>query len=280
MFLRVLEYYPGILILTTNRVGIFDEAIKSRVHCPLYYPRLDEAQTLKVWDMNITMLKERNQELGPQQRVQFDSDEIRSFARKNWTKGDRKTRWNGRQIKNAFQTAVALAEWDSRKESKSNGNTSGPVLKREHFRKVEKASRHFDKYLSKTRRDDEVRARENELREDDFHSVSDDSGSDGMDEEDVTQRKTKSSKKKKQKARGKENEKYRSKKPMSGSKSTKHKRSKPSSSEDSESELGSITESEEQTGSESPGSVDSTESSQDDPPPKKRSSRKKTGKGR
>ena len=31
VFLRVLEYYDGILILTSNRVGIFDEAFKSRM---------------------------------------------------------------------------------------------------------------------------------------------------------------------------------------------------------------------------------------------------------
>jgi ATPase family associated with various cellular activities (AAA) len=31
VFLRVIEYYDGILILTSNRVGTFDEAFKSRV---------------------------------------------------------------------------------------------------------------------------------------------------------------------------------------------------------------------------------------------------------
>jgi hypothetical protein len=37
VFLRVLEYYSGILFLTTNRVGIMDEAFKSRIHVSLYY---------------------------------------------------------------------------------------------------------------------------------------------------------------------------------------------------------------------------------------------------
>lgn len=31
VFLRVLEYYEGILILTSNRVGTFDEAFRSRI---------------------------------------------------------------------------------------------------------------------------------------------------------------------------------------------------------------------------------------------------------
>ncbi|KAK6222191.1 hypothetical protein QIS74_04446 [Colletotrichum tabaci] len=35
VFLRALEYYDGILILTTNRVGTFDEAFKSRIQLAL-----------------------------------------------------------------------------------------------------------------------------------------------------------------------------------------------------------------------------------------------------
>lgn len=35
VFLRALEYYEGILILTTNRVGTFDEAFKSRIQLAL-----------------------------------------------------------------------------------------------------------------------------------------------------------------------------------------------------------------------------------------------------
>ena len=37
VFLRVLEYYNGLLFLTTNRVGTIDEAFKSRIHISLYY---------------------------------------------------------------------------------------------------------------------------------------------------------------------------------------------------------------------------------------------------
>lgn len=36
VFLRMLEYYKGLLFLTTNRVGAFDEAFKSRVHISLF----------------------------------------------------------------------------------------------------------------------------------------------------------------------------------------------------------------------------------------------------
>lgn len=42
VFLRVLEYYAGILFLTTNRIGGFDEAFASRIHMSLHYPQLTE----------------------------------------------------------------------------------------------------------------------------------------------------------------------------------------------------------------------------------------------
>ncbi|OOF92561.1 hypothetical protein ASPCADRAFT_153252, partial [Aspergillus carbonarius ITEM 5010] len=38
--LRAMDYYEGVLFLTTNRVGDFDEASTSRIHVCLYYPEL------------------------------------------------------------------------------------------------------------------------------------------------------------------------------------------------------------------------------------------------
>ncbi|KAI3332166.1 P-loop containing nucleoside triphosphate hydrolase protein [Xylariaceae sp. AK1471] len=49
IFLRVLEFYNGILILTTNRVGRFDEAFKSRIQLALSYQNLDEEQLEEIW---------------------------------------------------------------------------------------------------------------------------------------------------------------------------------------------------------------------------------------
>ncbi|ETS85096.1 hypothetical protein PFICI_03121 [Pestalotiopsis fici W106-1] len=166
VFLRALEYYPGILILTTNRVGSFDEAIKSRVHCALYYPPLDKDQTMKVWQMNLKSLEERNAGSAPGQRIQFEPKEIGEYARHHWKKRKRGNRWNGRQIKNAFQTAVALADWDTLTYTSGKGNPEGTVLRREHFKKVAEASAHFDMYLERTRTSDQQRARECMYRED------------------------------------------------------------------------------------------------------------------
>jgi SpoVK/Ycf46/Vps4 family AAA+-type ATPase len=49
VFLRMMEYFRGILILTTNRVEIFDEAILSRIHLKLRYGCLDRDARMTVW---------------------------------------------------------------------------------------------------------------------------------------------------------------------------------------------------------------------------------------
>lgn len=192
VFLRVLEYYSGILILTTNRVGAFDEAIKSRVHCALYYPPLDEQNTFKIWQMNLAGLQERNEEFEKKHQVRFEPEEIEEFARHHWQSGGKDNRWNGRQIKNAFQTAVALADWDHFKQTEGVDVPFGPLLTRDHFKKVAKASRHFDRYLKEVRRSDYSRAVADELRDDEIGA---ELGSD--DDEDVRKREKRRDKTKK-----------------------------------------------------------------------------------
>jgi hypothetical protein len=49
VFLRKLEYYEGILFLTTNRVAQFDEAILSRIHILLRYEGLNRVARRQVW---------------------------------------------------------------------------------------------------------------------------------------------------------------------------------------------------------------------------------------
>lgn len=163
-----MEYYPGILILTTNRVGNFDEAIKSRVHCALYYPPLDEENTYKVWKRNIEILEERNKDADEESRVHFDRRELRKYAREHWETCEPHQRWNGRQIKNAFQTAVALAEWRRLEKADKTGQPKGPVLTRRDFEQVAEANKHFDNYIKNLRSDYESRARESGLRDDRF----------------------------------------------------------------------------------------------------------------
>ena len=49
IFLRMLDYYEGLLFLTTNRPEVLDAAVKSRVMLRLDYPDLDAAARADVW---------------------------------------------------------------------------------------------------------------------------------------------------------------------------------------------------------------------------------------
>ena len=57
IFLRVLEYYEGIMFLTTNRVQTFDAAFQSRIHISLDYKELNKKSRKKVW---INFLKQHD----------------------------------------------------------------------------------------------------------------------------------------------------------------------------------------------------------------------------
>jgi hypothetical protein len=105
--LRVLEYYSGILFLTTNRIGDFDEAFTSRIHMSLYYPELDLKSTLAVFRLNLRLIRNRFKE---RERNIYIDPEIVKFAKTYWL-AHPKMRWNGRQIRNACQTSLALAEF-------------------------------------------------------------------------------------------------------------------------------------------------------------------------
>jgi len=48
-FLRLLDYYQGILFLTTNRADVLDHAVMSRVMLKLVYPELDQAARAVIW---------------------------------------------------------------------------------------------------------------------------------------------------------------------------------------------------------------------------------------
>lgn len=87
VFLRVLEYYQGILFLTTNRVGAFDEAFKSRIHISLYYPELAKPQSLKIWEMNLARARKIDLERTRTKTMPgmiIDEQDIKSYAEIHW----------------------------------------------------------------------------------------------------------------------------------------------------------------------------------------------------
>ncbi|CAG8643130.1 22658_t:CDS:2, partial [Cetraspora pellucida] len=95
IFLRHLEYYQGVLFLTTNRVTNFDPAICSRVNMFFHYPKFDQKKRKEVWTKFIEKLK-----------IQLNVDDFINFE------------LNGREIRNVLHAANLLAQEQGKKLTK------------------------------------------------------------------------------------------------------------------------------------------------------------------
>jgi hypothetical protein len=91
IFLRLLEYYEGILFLTTNRVENMDAAFESRIHLSLQYHDLDVDSRLHIWKTFLGRAGGMSN---------FSVEQINGLAAHDM---------NGRQIKNVLKAAQLLA---------------------------------------------------------------------------------------------------------------------------------------------------------------------------
>ncbi|CAI7657647.1 unnamed protein product [Penicillium glandicola] len=124
VFLKELEYFSGIVFLTTNRISSFDQAMKSRIHLALEYtpPGLETRERL--WVQILTSI--------PSEEVCVDLDEaMKAFL---------KVKMNGREIANAVHTARTIARFQKK-----------PV-EVEHIEMVLGVWTRFDESLEKTRK--------------------------------------------------------------------------------------------------------------------------------
>ncbi|GME23628.1 hypothetical protein BDV95DRAFT_572261 [Neofusicoccum parvum] len=135
-FLRAMEYYQGILFLTTNRVGTFDEAFVSRINVMIHYPPFTDKQRIEVWESFFSKL-ERERETT--MRVALST---RDFVRED--KKLQMLEWNGREIRNAFQIAVSLAEAEGKKDDRGR-----IIVSKEHIVSTVELSQAFKDYLKK-----------------------------------------------------------------------------------------------------------------------------------
>ncbi|EMT64216.1 hypothetical protein FOC4_g10010707 [Fusarium odoratissimum] len=87
IFLRLLEYFEGVMFLTTNRVSAFE----SRIHLTIHYPNLDYTSRLHIWRTFVNIGIDGNS---------LSEDELDELAG---------VELNGRQIKNVVKTARLLA---------------------------------------------------------------------------------------------------------------------------------------------------------------------------
>lgn len=78
--------------------------------------------------------------------MKIDRVGIIDFALRHFEENKRRNnRWNGRQIRNAFQTATALAEYEAAAAQKSPA-----MLEVGHFETVAEAALQFDMYIAET----------------------------------------------------------------------------------------------------------------------------------
>ncbi|KAF2093715.1 P-loop containing nucleoside triphosphate hydrolase protein [Rhizodiscina lignyota] len=94
IFLRILEYYEGIMFLTTNRVNTFDAAFQSRIHISLDYPELSIDSRRMIWKNFLAAAKAQGQDNSITD-IQLERLALMDL--------------NGRQIKNILKTGQLLA---------------------------------------------------------------------------------------------------------------------------------------------------------------------------
>lgn len=95
VFLRILEYYEGILFLTTNRVEDIDAAFQSRIHISLAYEGLSVSSRRHVWSNFLNASSSSDSKTHA-----FSDEDLDELALHPM---------NGREIKNVLKTAKLLA---------------------------------------------------------------------------------------------------------------------------------------------------------------------------
>ncbi|SMQ47334.1 unnamed protein product [Zymoseptoria tritici ST99CH_3D7] len=127
VLLRVLEYYDGIMILTTNRINSLDVAVQSRIHLAVRYDDLKKEQKKAIFMQNLDKLPK-------------DSVKDRS-AIDNWIEeAGCEAELNGRQIRNVVSAALAVACSDKVDQR----------ITKEHLKQVIRVSKDFASDLART----------------------------------------------------------------------------------------------------------------------------------
>ncbi|KAJ4320043.1 hypothetical protein N0V94_003608 [Neodidymelliopsis sp. IMI 364377] len=138
-FLQAIEYYDGVLFLTTNRIGTFDEAFLSRINA-LYYGDFSDDDRKRVWNNYFDKLEHEREDI-------YVPESTRDYVTNENVKA---LRWNGREIRNAFQVAVNLAQAEGIRDSKGR-----IVVKRHHIEVTVDLSSDFKDYMKSVRKKDE-----------------------------------------------------------------------------------------------------------------------------
>lgn len=109
---------------STNKVGTFDEALKSRIHISLYYKPLDSEQSEQVWRSNLRRFATSHD---------FDAEPLMRWVRKLWKRMEKSglRPWNG--MLNASRVvcvSLKVHRATDQERMSSGGGLSSPREKR------------------------------------------------------------------------------------------------------------------------------------------------------
>lgn len=158
-------------------VGMIDEAFKSRIHVALQYPRIRRKETVEIWEKLLQRIKKDNEIA--EVKIKFKKDELLRFAKDHYKEHeDTESTWNGRQIRNAFHTAIALGQYerlrkieDATKGNADPDNSTGFIkLKVENFKSIADTASDFDTYISSFMKTGADRAYDGRYRND-YHDT-------------------------------------------------------------------------------------------------------------
>ena len=159
-----------------------DEAFKSRIHLSLYYPPLTLERTLSIFEVNLRRLRvmeagrntamDANPDSPKRSRLSINDNSILDYAKWHFEENEftPEQRWNGRQIRNAFQLAYSLAHfdmetlsldrWDDEDEDDDNNTATAAktparplaqtLLDYKQFEMVARSMQMFEDYLIQT----------------------------------------------------------------------------------------------------------------------------------
>ena len=94
-FLRLIEYYQGIMFLTTNRHLDLDPAFKSRIHLRIKFKRPDAEMRAAIWYNFLRKL-----------------DDCKDWKESAFTRLGEDLDLNGREIKNLLRTCLLIREYN------------------------------------------------------------------------------------------------------------------------------------------------------------------------
>lgn len=151
------------IFLTTNRIGQIDDAFLSRVSLAVTYQKLNAGSQQRLWHGFL-------QKLADERRDIVLTDRAKRFV-DNMDKGEQ-IPWNGREIRNALQSAIALATFDAEQEAEAAAvaacggdgaaatttttRKAGKIVVRdEHFQIVVDRKKEFLEYRKSIRNQDE-----------------------------------------------------------------------------------------------------------------------------